>query len=131
MSLRIESLVIDCHNPAALARFWAEALGWRISSENEDESVVEPPAGNSAVNAVPLLFGRNADQKTQKNRLHLDLRPADQQAEVDRLVSLGARPVDIGQPPTVSWVVLADPEGNEFCVLRSLTPEERPDVTSV
>jgi hypothetical protein len=64
------------------------------------------------------------EAKTVKNRLHLDLRPKDQQAEVDRLVALGAVHVDVGQDDTASWIVLADPEGNEFCVLRAYTAEE-------
>ncbi len=124
-------MVIDSRDPAAQARFWAEALGWRVTFEDEEESVVEPPAGSAEENVAPdLLFVRNSESKTHKNRLHLDLRPIDQQAEVDRLVSLGARTIDIGQPPTATWVVLADPEGNEFCVLRPLTPEELADITS-
>ena len=72
--------------------------------------------------AVPgLLFAVSPDAKTTKNRLHIDLRPDDQEAEVERLVDMGARPVDIGQHD-VGWVVLADPEGNEFCVLSSRKP---------
>jgi hypothetical protein len=64
------------------------------------------------------------DLKVGKNRLHLDLRPGDQAAEVARLESLGARPVDVGQGTDVSWVVMADLDGNEFCVLRAFGPEE-------
>lgn len=125
MSIRIQCLVIDTATPATLARFWAEALHWRVTFENDDESVVEPPEGSAEENVAPdLLFVATPDRKSTKNRLHLDLRPVDQQAEVDRLIALGARRVDIGQPESVSWVVLADPEGNEFCVLRPLTPEE-------
>ena len=74
--------------------------------------------------APDLLFLRVPEPKTVKNRLHIDLRPDDQAAEVARLERLGARRVDVGQGADVSWVVLADPEGNEFCVLRPLTPEE-------
>lgn len=125
MDIRIQCIVVDSLDPPALARFWANALGWRLTYEDEQESVLEPPEGSPEENVAPdLLFGSNNDAKVAKNRLHLDLRPLDQQAEVDRLVALGATRVDIGQPPTVSWVVLADPEGNEFCVLRALTPEE-------
>ena len=131
MDIRIQCLVIDALNPATQARFWAAALGWRVTYENENESVVEPPAGSAEENVAPdLLFVRSVEQKEHKNRLHLDLRPLDQQAVVDRLVALGARQIDIGQPASDSWVVLADPEGNEFCVLRPLTPEELADVTS-
>ena len=122
--LTIQAIDIDCHDPAAVATFWEQALGWRVTYESDDEWVLEPPAGTAQDGVSPdLLFLRVPDEKVVKNRLHLDLRPDDQGAEVDRLVSLGARHADIGQGEH-SWVVLADPEGNEFCVLRPLTPEE-------
>ncbi|MEJ7743910.1 MAG: VOC family protein [Nocardioidaceae bacterium] len=124
MSLDIQCIDIDCHNPAALAQFWGNALGWRITYETDDEYVLEPPAGSPQDGVVPdLLFLKVPDPKTVKNRLHLDLRPEDQASEVARLLGLGASRVDVGQEDP-SWVVLADPEGNEFCVLRALTPEE-------
>ena len=121
MTLLFEALAIDCADPAALARFWAEALDYAIQpSDDPDEITVSPKSGGG----TPLLFLRVPEGKTIKNRLHLDLRPEDQAAEVERLIGLGARKVDIGQgSPT--WVVMADPEGNEFCVLRALRPEER------
>lgn len=122
--LTIQALDIDCNDPAALATFWQQALGWRVTYESDDEWVLEPPTGSAQDGVAPdLLFLRVPDEKAVKNRLHLDLRPEDQGAEVKRLVDLGARHVDIGQGEH-SWVVLADPEGNEFCVLRPLTPEE-------
>jgi hypothetical protein len=106
-----------------MARFWQEALGWRCTHEGSDEVVLEPPAGSAEDGIVPdLLFLRIGEEKSVKNRLHLDLRPTDQQAEVDRLISLGARHVDIGQG-SPSWIVLADPEGNEFCLLRRTVQE--------
>ena len=74
--------------------------------------------------APGLLFLRVPELKSGKNRLHLDLRPVDQAAEVARLERLGARRADVGQGPEVTWVVLADPDGNEFCVLRAFRPEE-------
>jgi hypothetical protein len=121
MSLRIQCLCIDCHEPSGLARFWEDALGWRRTHEEDDEVVLEPPAGSPEDGVVPdLLFLRVLEDKTLKNRLHLDLRPQDQSAEVERLIGLGARHVSIGQAPDVSWIVLADPEGNEFCVLKAL-----------
>lgn len=87
--------------------------------------MLKPPADSREDGVVPdLLFLRVPEQKSDKNRLHLDLRPEDQAAEVSRLELLSARRVDVGQGPDVSWVVLADPDGNEFCVLRRLTPEE-------
>jgi len=117
---------VDSVDPAPLARFWEAALGWRITEEEPDEVVLEPPAGSPEDGVVPdLLFLRVPEAKAGKNRLHLDLRPADQAAEVARLEALGARRVDIGQGTSVTWVVLADPEGNEFCVLRAYTEAER------
>lgn len=123
MDIRIQCIVVDSVEPAPLAAFWAAALGWRVTFENEVESAVEPPEGSGLEDVVPdLLFVRNPDQKQTKNRLHLDLRPKDQNAEVDRLIGLGAKRADIGQE-TVRWVVMADPEDNEFCVLPPLPPE--------
>lgn len=125
MTLGIQSVLIDCHDPAVVAAFWQSALGWRRTEDEPDEIVLEPPAGSPQDGVAPdLLFLRVPDPTPGKNRLHLDLRPDDQNAEVDRLISLGAKRVDIGQGPDVSWVVLADPEGNEFCVLRALTPQD-------
>jgi catechol 2,3-dioxygenase-like lactoylglutathione lyase family enzyme len=122
MSLVIDWLAIDCADPAALAEFWTAALGYRrLEDDDPDEvSLVPPPNGQG----TRLLFLPVPEGKQIKNRLHLDLRPEDQDAEVERLIGLGARRVDVGQKD-VSWVVLADPEGNEFCVLRALTNEDR------
>ena len=84
--------------------------------------VLEPPAGSAEDGvAADLLFLRVPESKTLKNRLHIDLRPDDQQAEVERLEALGAERVSVGQGDEATWVVLADPEGNEFCVLKALT----------
>ena len=125
MSLRIQCLTIDADDPDALATFWAEALGWRRTHDEPDEVAVEPPAGSPADGVSPdLLFIRVPGGKTTKNRLHLDLRPEDQAAEVARLEQLGARRTSIGQGDDVTWVVMVDPEGNEFCVLRALRPDE-------
>ncbi len=125
MTIRVQCLCIDSTDPDKLARFWADALGWRRTYESDDEIVLEPPAGSPEDGVVPdLLFLQVPETKTVKNRLHLDLRPQDQAAEVERIEALGARWVSVGQGSDVSWVVLADPEGNEFCVLRALTPEE-------
>jgi hypothetical protein len=123
MTLVIQCLDIDSRDPVALAGFWQEALGWRRTHESDDEVVLEPPEGSPQDGVAPdLLFLRVPDAKAGKNRLHLDLRPDDQVAEVERLLALGAARVDLGQGDDVSWVVLADPEGNEFCVLRALPP---------
>ena len=123
MDIRIQCLVVDAHDCELLARFWSAALGWRITVETDDEWAIEPPADSPEADAAPdILFVRVPDEKTVKNRLHLDLRPVDQQTQVQRLVDLGARRADIGQPDDVSWVVMSDPEGNEFCVLAPLPP---------
>jgi predicted enzyme related to lactoylglutathione lyase len=120
VDLRIQCLGIDANDPDRLAEFWAAALGWRRTHADEDEVVLEPPVGSRQEGVAPdLLFLRVPEEKAGKNRLHLDLRPLDQDAEVARLAELGARRVDVGQGD-VSWVVMADPEGNEFCVLRAL-----------
>jgi hypothetical protein len=112
MGLQWEQVVVDAANPAVLGRWWAGALGWVVVYERADEvEIRETPERMPGV-----LFVARAEAKSVKNRVHLDFRPADQVAEVERLVSLGARPVDIGQGE-VAWIVLSDPEGNEFCVL--------------
>jgi len=140
MSLRWQCLVVDCADPEAVATFWAAALGWRRTHVSADggEIVLEPPAGSPEDGVSPdLLFIRVPDKRIGKadpsralagpsavrpgkNRLHLDLRPLDQAAEVARLEALGARRVDVGQDGDASWVVMADVEGNELCVLRPL-----------
>ncbi len=124
MDLRIQCLCIDTADPSRLAGFWQAALGWRRTYD-EDYVILEPPQGSPEDGVAPdLLFLRVPGEKAGKNRLHLDLRPKDQAAEVARLEALGARRADVGQGPDVSWVVMADPDGNEFDVLRPLTPEE-------
>jgi predicted enzyme related to lactoylglutathione lyase len=125
MTIRVQCLCIDSNDPDKHATFWADVLGWRRTYDTDHEVVLEPPAGSREDGVVPdLLFLRVPEEKSVKNRLHLDLRPDDQDAEVRRVEGLGARRVSVGQGADVSWVVLADPEGNEFCILRALTPEE-------
>lgn len=122
MTLRLQNVSVDAHEPEKLAGFWREALGWRITSVEPEEVVLEPPAGSPEEGIVAdILFLLVPEEKATKNRLHFDLRPSDQDAEVERLIDLGATRVDIGQSPACTWVVLADPEGNEFCVLRALS----------
>ncbi len=118
--LRWQCVCVDTTDPGPIAGFWQQVLGWRRTHETDTEIVLEPPAGSPEDGVSPdLLFVRVPEAKATKNRLHLDLRPVDQDAEVARLESLGARRVDIGQED-VSWVVMADPDDNEFCVLRAL-----------
>lgn len=119
MPVSLHHLVIDTHDLPRLARFWAEALHWRVLSERDREIVIGPDVTASA----GICFMPVADRKTVKNRLHLGLTTAadDRDAEIDRLLALGARRVDVGQTGEESWTVLADPEGNEFCVVRPKT----------
>jgi hypothetical protein len=125
MSLRWQCVCIDTSDPAGLARWWAELLGWRITYEDPEEVVLEPPAGSPEDGISPdILFLKVDDPKVAKNRIHIDLRPDDRDAEVARAEAMGATRVDIGQGEDKTWVVLADPEGNEFCILRAFTPEE-------
>jgi hypothetical protein len=126
MPVRWYTVVVDCHDVAAQARWWAEALDWRTAFEADDEVVIVPPHALDESRTIPLyergpglVFVPVPEGKTVKNRLHIDLAPGpddDQAAEVARLEALGATRVDIGQGEQ-PWVVMADPEGNEFCVL--------------
>ncbi|MGK5533788.1 VOC family protein [Streptomyces sp. URMC 129] len=116
MSLVVEQYTLDALDPARLAAFWCAALGWRVVEDDGEEIFI---AGEDP--RVPgILLIRVPEAKAGKNRAHLDLRPGpgQQDAEVGRLVALGARVVDVGQPAEAPWRVLADPEGNEFCVTR-------------
>jgi len=118
MSLEWEQTVIDAQDPVALGRWWAAALGWVVVEEDPDEYEIRP-----SVDRLPgLLFAQVPEPKAVKNRLHLDFRPDDRDAEVERLLGLGATRADVGQGDE-SWVVLADPEGNEFCILGSRRTE--------
>jgi len=109
------SLVVDCADPRTLGRWWAEALGYTVIYDEADEVVII--GGTEEAPQWPgLVFVQVPEDKSVKNRLHIDLNPDDQDAEVARLEALGARRVDVGQRE-VRWVVLADPAGNEFCVL--------------
>lgn len=132
MALRWYTTVIDCHDIAAQARWWADTLDWRIVYEDEDEVVLVPPwvdadgriddPGEWLRAPQGLVFVPVPEGKTLKNRLHIDLAPhtsQDRDAEIAALLDRGASLVDVGQPGDVTWTVLADPEGNEFCVLSS------------
>jgi len=116
MPVRLRHIVVDTHDLPGLARFWTKALGWQVLSERKNEIVIgtdqNAPAG---MYLMPVT-----DPKTVNNRVHLDLTSsvADRDQEIDRLLALGARRAGIGQTGAESWTVLADPEGNEFCVVR-------------
>jgi radical SAM superfamily enzyme YgiQ (UPF0313 family) len=111
----VAAILTDCHDPAALARFWSEAAGWTVCYQEDDFAGLRSPAGTGPF----LEFLRNPDSKRAKNRLHPDLapeKPDDRDAELARLLAAGATRVDVGQGEA-TWAVLADPEGNEFCLL--------------
>jgi predicted enzyme related to lactoylglutathione lyase len=115
MGSRFYTVVIDSHDPAALARFWAAVLEYQVVYKDPNEVVIAKDE-----NTYPgLIFVPVPEHKGSKNRLHIDLAPDDRDAEVDRICSRGATKIDIGQSSEATWVVLADPEGNEFCVLRT------------
>ena len=121
-SLRWQCVVVDCADPEPVATFWAAALGWRRTHVSGDggEIVLEPPVGSAEDGVAPdLLFIRVPDPTPGKNRLHLDLRPLDQATEIARLEGLGATRSDVGRGVDSTWVVMADVEGNEFCVLKA------------
>ncbi|MBM7776391.1 putative enzyme related to lactoylglutathione lyase [Actinokineospora baliensis] len=122
MPTRLVNVVVDAADPPALARFWADLLGWRAEQADTGEVDVSAPPEDGWW--MDLVFVPVRDPKRTKNRIHLDLSslsPTDQDATVRRALGLGAVPVELGQG-AVPWVVLADPEGNEFCVL-----EPRPE----
>ena len=116
MPVRLHHIVVDAHDLPGLARFWTQALGWKVLSEREREIVI----GTDEHAPVGMCFMLVTDPKTVKNRVHLDLTSTaqDRDQEIERLLALGARRVDIGQTGEESWTVLADPEGNEFCLIR-------------
>jgi hypothetical protein len=121
VACRFTELIIDCHDHDLVGRFWQEVLGYEETerSDGPEDFYVEltgPPGAGPRI-----VVGRAPDDKVVKNRLHIDVNATDRDrdAEVERILELGATRVDIGQGEDVSWVVLADPEGNEFCVLRS------------
>ena len=112
MTLEWEQTIVASRDPAALGRWWQEALEWVIVNDDPEEFEIRPEPDR-----LPgLLFVAVPEPKTQKNRLHFDFRPDDQDREVARLLALGASRADVGQGDQ-PWVVLADPEGNEFCIL--------------
>lgn len=127
MTSRFTELAIDCVDPERLSRFWCSVLDYEVQDEDDGIVTIGPrlmPADAHAGPVAPTLtFARVPEGKTAKNRLHLDLNPTDreQDEEVRRLLVLGARHADVGQGDE-SWVVLADPEGNEFCVLADRRP---------
>ncbi|MEE1751936.1 VOC family protein [Streptomyces sp. SP18CS02] len=119
MACRISELVLDCADPDRLAAFWSEVLGYvELGREDDGSIAIGPP---DAGPRPTLVLSPSSDPRTGKLPLHIDVNATDrdQDAELERLLALGARPADVGQTGTESWHVLADPEGNEFCLLRT------------
>jgi hypothetical protein len=120
MACRFSELVIDSRDPESLAAFWAAVLDYRVLGREKDGSVEIGPAEGFGGAAPTLVFGAVANPTPGKVRLHIDVNATDrdQDAELERLLGLGATRADVGQPDDVSWHVLADPEGNQFCLLK-------------
>ncbi|MDT0409452.1 MULTISPECIES: VOC family protein [Streptomyces] len=130
MTSRFTELTVDCHDPERLAEFWCAVLDFEVIDRRE--GMVEigswvPTAEAIRARQMPptLVFLRVPEGKAVKNRLHLDVSPVDRatEDEVARLIALGATRADVGQGPDRSWVVMADPEGNEFDGVRTLAPQ--------
>ena len=120
MTSRFSELCIDCRDAKSLAAFWLDVLDWQIADATDTAVQIVAPQGGAPM----LTFLQVPEPKTVKNRLHIDVNPKDreQSEEVDRLLALGATRADVGQGTDVAWVVRADPEGNEFCVLQPRQP---------
>jgi hypothetical protein len=122
MACRLSELVLQCRDLEVQARFWCEVLDFVELERADEDGYIEIGPREGFGGAQPTIFLiRNDEQKTEHARLHIDVNPTDrdQDAELERLLAAGATPVDIGQPADASWHVLADPEGNEFCLLRT------------
>ena len=123
MTCRISAIAIDATDPRLVAEFWCDVLGWRITDEDDDGVCIGAPDGSwPTIDFFPV-----PEKKSLKNRVHLDLRAdgTTQAEELDRLLALGATRVDVGQGEDATWVVLGDPEGNEFCLLLRNVEEAR------
>ena len=120
MACRFSELVVDCRDPEGLAAFWAAVLDYRVLSRDQDGAVEIGPEAGFGGAAPTLVFGPVPDPTPGKRRLHIDLNATDreQDAELERLLGLGATRADVGQTGEEGWHVLADPEGNQFCLLK-------------
>ncbi|MGY1825084.1 MULTISPECIES: VOC family protein [unclassified Blastococcus] len=121
MACRFSELVVDSRDPESLAAFWAAVLDYRVVGREDDGAVEIGPEAGFGGPAPTLVFVPVTDPTPGKVRLHIDVSPTDrdQDAELQRLLGLGATPADVGQSDDATWQVLADPEGNEFCLLRT------------
>ncbi|WP_045743567.1 VOC family protein [Actinoplanes rectilineatus] len=125
MAARITELVLDARDPELLARFWCEVLGYVELGRDGDDIEIGPPGAGFGGPQPTIVLSRTDEPRTGKLRLHFDVNATDrdQAEELDRLLAAGARPADVGQTGDETWHVLADPEGNEFCLLRRRVPE--------
>ena len=126
MSCRMSELIVQCEDPAALAEFWCVVLDYvELDREEPDDGIEIGPRSGFGGAAPTLVFSKGSAASSTQLRLHFDVNPVDreQDAELERLLSLGARPADVGQTGNEPWHVLQDPEGNEFCLLRQQLPE--------
>ena len=121
MACRISELVLECRDPEALTQFWCEVLDLVVLAREDDGSVEIGPREGFGGPQPTIILSRSDEPATGRSRLHLDVNATDrdQDAELERLLALGARPADIGQTGQEPWHVLADPEGHEFCLLRA------------
>ncbi|GAA2808831.1 VOC family protein [Saccharopolyspora taberi] len=122
MACRISELILDAADPERLAAFWSEVLGYVELDREDDGSIEIGPPGTGFGGPLPtLVLSPSSEPRNGNLRLHIDVSATDrdQDAELERLLALGARPADVGQTGDESWHVLADPEGNEFCLLRA------------
>ena len=121
MACRISELVLDCRDPEVVARFWCEVLDFVLLDREDDGSIEIGPRDGFGSPQPTIFLSRTDEPREGKSRLHFDVNATDrdQEAELVRLLELGARPADVGQTGEESWHVLADPEGNEFCLLNT------------
>ncbi|MEQ0560018.1 VOC family protein [Amycolatopsis sp. NEAU-NG30] len=121
MACRITELVLECRDPDRLAEFWCPVLGYEVVGHEPDGLELGVPGARFGEGPPTLILAQSDNPRVGKLPLHLDVSPAGttQEEELARLTALGARPKDVGQDGTESWVVLQDPEGNEFCLLRT------------
>jgi hypothetical protein len=132
MTSRLTEVIVDCHDMTRLADFWCEVLGYEPAGSGDSWLAIGAPGGRpaeatwrQAPQAPVMAFVLVPESRSTKNRLHVDVTPIDvgQADEVQRLIELGATHADVGQSDT-PWIVMADPEGNEFCVMPDVTGED-------
>ena len=112
MVMTPKMVTIDCADPRRLAGFWTEAAGYRVNWDSESFVILEPMSGEG----ITIGLQQVPEERVGKNRVHIDWHSDDREAEVERLVKLGATVRSVESVPGLTWTVLSDPDGNEFCV---------------